>query len=156
MKLKSYWEIVLVGKYINSFIVFFCVEGMGNLSDETIRAYDLSARDYKTKVRDLHPYDYSEKFCGYIPSGGLILDLGCGSGRDAKIFSEERGYEVIGVDPSNNMLTIAKENAPNVEFKEMEAESLLFDSGEFDGVWACASLLHLPKSRLPGAIGEVR
>tara|TARA_Y100000310_G_C20342514_1_gene650465 strand:+ start:28 stop:645 length:618 start_codon:yes stop_codon:yes gene_type:complete len=128
---------------------------MNNLSDETIKAYDKSARNYGKKVGDLHPHDYSRVFCGSLPKKGIILDLGCGSGRDAKIFSE-KGYGVVGIDLSTNLLTIAQQTAPKADFIKMDAEHLHFGDECFNGVWACASLLHIPKPNLPNTISGIK
>lgn len=79
-------------------------------------------------------------FASYIKEGGRILDLGCGSGRDSKAFLE-KGYEVVAVDGSQELCKLASEyiGQPVIctTFQEYEPEGL------FDGIWACASLLHL-------------
>lgn len=80
------------------------------------------------------------------------MDLGCGSGRDALYFTE-RGYDVAAVDGSEELCRIASENTG------LPVRQLLFQDldyvGEFDGVWACASLLHVPGSELPEVLSRI-
>ena len=83
-----------------------------------------------------------EMFLKHIKPGGRILDLGCGSGRDSRAFLE-RGYDVVPVDGSTELAKLAGAYIGRevivADFREFEPE------GTFDGIWACASLLHLPK-----------
>jgi 2-polyprenyl-3-methyl-5-hydroxy-6-metoxy-1,4-benzoquinol methylase len=81
--------------------------------------------------------------------GGRILDAGCGPGRDALAFAE-RGYELIAFDASTAMVRVARERVGSrivvhlMRFEDLNGQS------EFDGIWACASLLHVPlTSSLP-------
>ena len=86
-----------------------------------------------------------ERFLSHVPDGGTILDAGCGSGRDSKAFLDA-GYEVVSFDASEEMCKRASEyvgqNVLNMRFEDME----FYD--EFDGIWACASLLHVPIDEL--------
>lgn len=89
---------------------------------------------------------YAE-FLPLIPKGGHILDAGCGSGRDSLAFLK-MGYEVTSIDASEEMvrmsteLTWEAEGKPTrlMRFEEIE------DVTQYDGVWACASLLHVPEA----------
>tara|TARA_Y100000310_G_scaffold167542_1_gene167311 strand:- start:1324 stop:1941 length:618 start_codon:yes stop_codon:yes gene_type:complete len=119
--------------------------------EKTIKGYSEIAKDYAEKVKDLSPHEQSKRFLSYLKKGDLILDIGCGPGRDAKIFTNQ-GYCVVGIDPAEGMLTLAKKNALNAKFKKMQAENISFEDESFHGIWACASLLHLPKATLPKAI----
>ena len=85
------------------------------------------------------------KFLNHLAQGATILDLGCGSGRDSRAFLKE-GYKVIAVDGSTEMVRLASQiNDLNVS--QMLFEDLKYDS-QFDGIWACASLLHVPYQEL--------
>jgi len=77
-----------------------------------------------------------------VTSNGHILDAGCGAGRDSAVFSEN-GFTVTGIDLSLELLKIAKNKTPNVTFLNIDLRSLPFEANSFDGIWACASLLHL-------------
>jgi 2-polyprenyl-3-methyl-5-hydroxy-6-metoxy-1,4-benzoquinol methylase len=80
-------------------------------------------------------------FLALLKPGARILDAGCGSGRDLKAFSE-RGYQVVGLDASELMVRLAREHSDqqvhHLAFQEVTYKE------EFDGIWACASLLHVP------------
>ncbi|MBR4861248.1 MAG: class I SAM-dependent methyltransferase [Firmicutes bacterium] len=92
-------------------------------------------------------------FLQHIPAGGKILDLGCGSGRDSLAFLR-KGYQVEAVDGSEELCRFAAEYIGQpvrcMDFEELDYEE------EFDGVWACASLLHAPKSRIPSILSKIR
>ncbi len=74
-----------------------------------------------------------------------ILDFGCGSGRDTKYFLE-RGYEVDACDGSEHICAIASEKT-GIAVKQM-LFSELHVKAKYDGIWACSSILHLPKDEL--------
>lgn len=96
-----------------------------------------------------HLYD---SFLQHIPIGGKILDLGCGSGRDSLKFIL-KGYEVEATDGSSELCRIASEligqQVRCLDFGELDYEE------EFDGVWACASLLHVEKSQMMLVIDKI-
>lgn len=96
-----------------------------------------------------------KKFISYLNAKDLILDLGCGIGDDVKFFVDN-GFCSIGIDNSKKMLDVAKRNAPDGIFKEMDMMDLKFQNDSIDAVWAKASLMHLPKSMLKSALSEVR
>lgn len=73
-----------------------------------------------------------------------ILDLGCGSGRDSSAF-QEQGYQVTAIDASPAMVRATSELG--VTAKVCEFQDINYDS-EFDAIWACASLLHVPKTEI--------
>jgi cyclopropane fatty-acyl-phospholipid synthase-like methyltransferase len=86
-----------------------------------------------------------EPFLRHIPQGGRILDLGCGSGRDTKFFAENF-YEVIALDASSEMVA-ATRSLVDAEVHQMRFDEMDYTE-EFDGIWACASLLHVPEQAL--------
>ena len=88
-----------------------------------------------------------------ISSGATIIDIGCGSGRDARVFSE-RGYNVTGIDFSPSMIEIAKSNAPKAAFYVMDMLSMSLDNS-FDSAWANASLLHIPKIHFHNVLSKI-
>jgi 8-oxo-dGTP diphosphatase len=129
------------------------VEKLGRLHDVTWQAYESTAAEYACKVASLHPHLEAERLMCMIPPAGKILDIGCGSGRDAQIFSE-RGYRVTGIDYSPSMIALAKSQAPRASFEV--ADMLTMQIAEiFDAVWANASLLHLAKNRLQQVLKKI-
>jgi SAM-dependent methyltransferase len=116
--------------------------------------YNSIARKYSDNVKSLHNKRESEKFLALIPQVSRILDLGCGSGRDAAIFSR-LGHDVIGIDFSDRLIEIAKRRRCSARFFVMDMKELDFIS-VFDGIWANASLMFLPKKEVPGVISECK
>lgn len=118
----------------------------------TIRFYDEHAQDYVRATVGVNMDPLYEPFLCQIPKGGQILDAGCGSGRDSKAFLDS-GYRVVSIDASPMMVEattkLTGQPARLIAFQEIDF------SLEFDGVWACASILHVPLTDLPGAIGKL-
>lgn len=85
-------------------------------------------------------------FMELIPKGGKVLDLGCGTGRDSLYF-REAGFRVFSIDGSNEMCGVASKllgcEIIRATFEKYETNIV------FDGIWACASLLHVEMSKLP-------
>lgn len=116
---------------------------------DTIATYDRVA----ARFAELHQNDddggardrFARAITGPAPTERFrILDAGCGPGRDTLWF-HRRGFQVIGVDLSAGMLAEARRRAPGVEFRQADLRNLDFPPGYFDGIWASASLLHLPR-----------
>lgn len=95
------------------------------------------------------------RFAALVTPGGLVLDLGCGSGLDAPALAS-RGLRLVGLDVSAPMLRIARvlpELSGSLLLGEMRALPLAI--GSLDGVWADGSLHHLPKGDAACAVQEV-
>lgn len=114
----------------------------------TRESYEKFTHEYAKNTENLHPRAEAQKFVSMLPKNAKILDLGCGPGRDAKIFSQQ-GFQVVGIDFSPNMIALAKQNVPQGEFFVMDMEHFDFPKETFSGVWASASFLHIPKKSLP-------
>ncbi len=93
-----------------------------------------------------------QEFLSYIPKGGTILDLGCGSGRDSKAFIEQ-GYAVEAVDGSQEMCKVASEHIGQkvicARFQDYKPNKL------FEGVWAFCFLLHLGRGQLGTVLRQI-
>ncbi len=85
-------------------------------------------------------------FLRYLPENASILDLGCGSGRDALAF-KNKGYQVTAIDYSVELVKKAKE-LTDLDVRQQSFYDL-DENEKYDGVWACASLLHCERGRLP-------
>jgi SAM-dependent methyltransferase len=125
------------------------------MNDEITKAsYEKTAKQYADKVKNLAPLARIEKFCHFLPGKGRILDLGCGPGRDAKVFSD-KGFDVVGVDFSERLLEIARKEAPLAQFHCLPMEEMVFPERSFDGIWANCSLLHIAKRNLPSLLTSI-
>jgi ubiquinone/menaquinone biosynthesis C-methylase UbiE len=121
---------------------------------KTHKSYEATAQEFADKVAGLAPHDFINKFAYLLPKNAYILDLGCGSGRDAHLLTE-KGMRVLGVDFSANMIEIAQKKAPLASFQIMDIEKISFSSEEFDGVWAASSLHHIHKQKMPKMIKKI-
>jgi len=88
-------------------------------------------------------------FLNQVVPGGRVLDAGCGSGRDAKAFST-LGYQVEAFDASAEMVELATAYT-GLPVRQMTFNALE-DEERYNGIWCCASLLHLPQAELPEAM----
>ena len=108
----------------------------------TIATYDRTVEQYIQSTANLVLYEEIEKFTKLLPPKARMLDAGCAWGRDSKIFVE-RGYDVTGIDLSEGFLFEARKRVPDAKFVNMDLRSMDFPANSFEGIWACASLLHL-------------
>ena len=119
---------------------------------ETKAYYDGDPEGYAASTIGGDVSDLRGRFSSLLAPGARVLDLGCGSGRDALAFTRD-GFDVTAVDGSEGMCSVASvyTGVPVrcLDFMELDYE------GEFDGVWACASLLHLRPEELPTALSLV-
>lgn len=110
---------------------------------KTFLYYENQAVEYSSETMQMDMQDQYLPFLDNLEQGCSILDLGCGSGRDTLAF-QKKGYSVTSVEPSPTMALIASENIKQkVEIRC--CYNLNYDNS-FDGIWACASLLHCPKT----------
>ena len=110
--------------------------------DLTIQYYNKHADEFVSRTVDIDMSELYPKFTNLLPSGGCILDAGCGSGRDSRYFLSQ-GFEVVAIDASEEMVKCASK-LMGQSAVQMKFEDVTF-SNEFDGIWACASLLHVKK-----------
>jgi len=86
--------------------------------------------------------------------GSKVLDLGCGSGIQSKQLSEA-GLSVVGFDLSQRMINQAKKRAPKAKFIAGDMTKMDFPEESLDGVFAQASLLHIPKKLIPKVLKSI-
>lgn len=129
---------------------------MKDVIETTKEAYNKMAKEWSDKYFPSTKVENKiDKFVNYITTGKKILDVGCGPGRDTKSLMN-RGFDVIGIDFSEEMVREAKSRVPSGDFRLMDMRKLDFDKNSFDGVWAFASLLHIPKEQAPKVLTEFR
>ena len=108
----------------------------------SVAAYTAGADEYEaTHAAKLA--DRVDRFANSLAVPSLVLDAGCGPGRDMGRFIAH-GHAVRGVDLNPVFAAKARAHAPTFEFDLRELGER-FPDGLFDGVWACASLVHLPR-----------
>lgn len=119
---------------------------------KTLNYYNQCAEAYNETTLNIEFDSKREMLLKYLQPNAHILDLGCGSGRDSKGFLQ-KGYKVTAVDGSKELCKIASKNIGQDVicqlFNELDAVN------KFDGVWACASLLHLPTNELKQTLKRV-
>lgn len=109
--------------------------------------YDRNAHRYFESTVGVDMSAVYDRFLSYVPAGGRILDAGSGSGRDTVVFLK-RGYVVEAFDVSSSLAALSTElTGVRTEVKSFED---LEETERYDGIWACASLLHVSESGLPG------
>ena len=113
--------------------------------DKTIEYYNQNADMFAQGTRLVDFTVVQERFRKMLPVGSRILDFGCGSGRDTKYFLE-KGYQVAATDGSAELCRLAG-SFTGIKVKEMLFQEL-DEIGVYDGIWACSSILHLPKQEL--------
>ena len=114
-------------------------------SNQTIDYYEKNADSFVAGTLSVDFTEIQDRFLSFLPTDSFVLDFGCGSGRDTKYFLE-KGFNVDAVDGSEALCRMASENT-GIIVKHMLFQEL--DSVEkYDGIWACASILHLPKESL--------
>lgn len=123
-----------------------------NFEKQTLNYYNKKTKEFVSGTVDVVFTEIQDMFLQYVPDGGKILDFGCGSGRDIKYFLS-KGYDVDATDGSEELCRIAS-NYSGITVKHMLFEEL--DVVEkYDGIWACASILHVEKRQLPGILKKI-
>jgi len=116
--------------------------------ESTIQFYNDAADEYAEKVENIFLVQEFDRFIQDLPPKSLVLDIGCGSGRDALAFTQQ-GHRLIGIDRSSELLQKAQAHAPNAEFRQIDIMDMNFPPEYFEGIWALACLHHIPRKDLP-------
>lgn len=119
----------------------------------TIDYYNDNAIEYAKSTRLADMESLRREFLSWVNKpGGKILDIGCGSGRDAMAFINE-GYLVEAMDGSKEM---CKEASAYIGRKVRCVDIRTYSPDRrYDGIWACACLLHLTKVELIELLGKM-
>jgi SAM-dependent methyltransferase len=107
--------------------------------------YNNNAQDFVDSTFMVDMQSLYQPFLNLLPDFGKILDLGCGSGRDALAF-KNMGYQIEAIDYSAELVKQASE-LTGIEVR-LQSFYDLNEINTYDGVWACASLLHCERHRL--------
>lgn len=117
--------------------------------NETLNFYNENAKSFIAGTIDIDMSHIHKRFLEYLPEKASILDIGCGSGRDSKVFAD-LGYDVTAVDGSAELCKHAE------QLIGIPVRCLLFENldytNQFDGIWASASLLHVEKDKMQAVL----
>lgn len=108
--------------------------------------YQHNAQQFFESTVAVDMAEIRDRFTALLPAHGSVLDAGCGSGRDAKAFAEQ-GFQVEAFDASPELAELASQHS-GLPVKVMRFQELDV-SAHYDGIWCCASLLHVPRAELP-------
>jgi SAM-dependent methyltransferase len=111
----------------------------------SVAAYSADPVAYEEKYAT-HLLDRPARFASLISPRSKVLDVGCGPGRDIRIFAEA-GHIPTGIDLNPSFIKMAQRHGEVIAGDIREISSL-FSPLTFDGIWAQASLVHLQKSEV--------
>ncbi|MCJ0928909.1 MULTISPECIES: class I SAM-dependent methyltransferase [Acinetobacter] len=119
---------------------------------KTIDYYNKHAEEFIASTFEVDMESLYQPFLAELPEGARILDVGCGSGRDTLAF-KDKGYQIEAIDYSAELVKKAKE-LTGIEVRQQSFYELN-ESEKYDGIWACASLLHCDRDFLPEVMGHI-
>ena len=111
----------------------------------TLNYYNSNAAVFSETTKNVDFSEVQQIFIKHLLPDASILDFGCGSGRDTKYFLDQ-GYHVTATDGSEVICKMATDYT-GIQVKQMLFEKL-DDRNQYDGIWACASILHLSREEL--------
>lgn len=121
-------------------------------TSQTLDYYNNNAQAFASSTVDVDFSATQRRFAQLLPSGARILDFGCGSGRDSKYFLQQ-GFDVTATDGSAELCEIARKLTGLPVRHELFQD--LTEVEAYDGIWACSSILHLPKTELADVLAKM-
>ncbi len=122
------------------------------MDDKTLSYYTNNAQNFIKRTINEEFTKVQDRFLAFLPHKGKVLDFGCGSGRDTKYFLG-KGFRVDATDGLAEFCRLSSEftgiDVKQMLFSELDAEEI------YDGIWACSSILHLPKNELRDVIRKM-
>ena len=107
--------------------------------NDTILYYNNNTDSFVDSTQSVQMTEAWNRFTAKLQKSFLILDFGCGSGRDTKYFLEN-GYQVEAIDGSEELCKVASEFTGVTVKKQLFTD--LNENKKYDAVWACSSILH--------------
>lgn len=125
-----------------------------NLNKE---CYDKIASKFKNFWEEIEDWQLTErkKFKDYLSKNPVVLDLGCGQGRDLKILATLGLKKLVGIDISMSQLMLAKQRRV-AKLVHSNFETMPFEDEVFDGAWSCVTLLHVARGEMDSMIKKVK
>ena len=122
------------------------------MRDKTLNYYNTNAHSFVSSTLSVDFTQTQDRFLRLLPSAAAILDFGCGSGRDTKYFLDA-GMQVDATDGSEELCRLASEYTGipvrQMLFEELDAKA------QYDGIWACSSILHLSQESLKDVLKKM-
>ena len=119
---------------------------------KTIDYYNKHTEEFTASTFEVDMESLYKPFLAELQEGAKILDVGCGSGRDTLAF-KNKGYQVDAIDYSEELVKKAS-RLTGIPIK-LKSFYEIDDYEAYDGIWACASLLHCERERLAEVIGKL-
>ena len=116
----------------------------GNLVET---GYDKICKEYQADRPAFDNVKELKAFASLLPEKARVLDVGCGAGIPVAKFLVDSGFEVVGIDFSENMLRLARKNMPQTKFTRRDMTKLDFADNSFDGLTAIYSIIHVPREK---------
>lgn len=125
------------------------------LAAQTVAHYERNAEGYRDGTLDHDVGQNIRALLDAIEAQGpcTVLDFGCGPGRDLKAFSA-LGHQAIGLDGASRFVAMAREYS-GCEVWQQDFLALSLPAARFDGIFANATLFHVPRSALPGVLAQL-
>lgn len=120
--------------------------------NSTLDYYNMNAKEFVKETVNIDFSETQKRFLDKLDNGDLILDFGCGSGRDTKYFLS-KGLNVEAIDGSKEICKLASEYT-GIKVRQMRFQDLE-EVNRYNGIWACASILHLCKEELLSVINKM-
>lgn len=118
----------------------------------TLNYYNSHSEELYEYTKDIGMEEHWTVFTNLLAENASILDLGCGSGRDSAYFLS-MGFDVTALDGSENMCNLASihigQEVLHMEFVDIDFNEV------FDGIWANASLHHVPSNEIDMILDKV-
>lgn len=140
-------------------VCFVSLQTYANECDQlfktTLDYYNNHAQEYNETRAHVSPELQAQRmsFINDLKPKSKILEIGAGHGRDA-LFFKEQGFRIVATEPSTELSKIAEAKI-NEPVLNLTAQEIQFKE-EFDGIWAMASLIHVPANELPQVFIRLR
>ena len=121
----------------------------------TIDSYNKIAEEYHQRNAQTIWTEEYQMFKDFLKDKKDVVEIGCGAGRDAEELVK-LGLTYTGIDASEGMLKLAEKRVPAGTFQVGDFFKLAFEDESFDGFWAAASFLHVPKIDIDLVLQEAR
>ncbi len=115
--------------------------------DDIRRNYDLIAESYVEQRNTFKSLPHLARLARLLPAGGTVLDIGCGGGVPVAAYLRGHGFKVQGIDLSERMIDLARQNVPGGTFAVRDMLDLTDGEFEVDGVVSFYSIFHTPRER---------